>query len=295
MILILGPEDMHTRRVKHAIEAYDGQAVFWDTGTFPTGMGINYALGHQRDNCQTDNATVFINQQLVHLSQIKAVYWYSYGCQGANAAHYQAVLGTLAYGYQGSWINSPQAFMGHQFKVHQLHQAAQWGAKIPPTLLTNQASMLVDFWHNCQQQVIIKDLVNSTVPRRLTTADLTPDALLPLAHYPVFAQQWIEGVDIRVHVVGEQLFASAITSDTDCYKTDQAMRIQRHTLPDDVAHLTLQLAKGFDLKLAGIDYRLTPRGEYVFFEANPSPQYLIFEDQCQYAISECLARLLLSF
>ena len=40
--------------------------------------------------------------------------------------------------------------------------------------------------------------------------------------------------------------------------------------------------------LTGIDMRQTHENEFVFFEANPSPQFLIFEDSTDIPISDDL-------
>ncbi|MCP4377048.1 MAG: RimK-like protein, partial [bacterium] len=47
-----------------------------------------------------------------------------------------------------------------------------------------------------------------------------------------------------------------------------------------------------DLVWTGIDLRLTEKGEYFFFEANPSPMFLGFQSRCDLPLSESLIDLL---
>ncbi len=51
-------------------------------------------------------------------------------------------------------------------------------------------------------------------------------------------------------------------------------------------------ARALDLLWTGIDLRLTPEGDYVFLEANPSPMFLGFERQTGLPLTESLAHLL---
>jgi glutathione synthase/RimK-type ligase-like ATP-grasp enzyme len=46
------------------------------------------------------------------------------------------------------------------------------------------------------------------------------------------------------------------------------------------------------LVFTGIDFRRTPEGQYVFFEANPSPFFSVFEDCTGYPVTQSLVELL---
>ena len=54
----------------------------------------------------------------------------------------------------------------------------------------------------------------------------------------------------------------------------------------------VQLARGLDLPLAGIDLRYTPGGRYVCFEVNPSPAFNFYEQRAGLPIAAAIARYL---
>jgi hypothetical protein len=49
-----------------------------------------------------------------------------------------------------------------------------------------------------------------------------------------------------------------------------AARLARHWMPKDLIHQLQTLIRSFGLDMASIDLRLTPEGDYYFFEINPS-------------------------
>ena len=53
-----------------------------------------------------------------------------------------------------------------------------------------------------------------------------------------------------------------------------------------------RIARRLDLLWAGLDFRLTPGGRYVFLEANPSPMFLGFEARSGLPLTEALTELL---
>ena len=45
-----------------------------------------------------------------------------------------------------------------------------------------------------------------------------PDRLDRVGHGPVQLQQWIDGLDVRVHVVGDRCFATSVSSNASDYR-----------------------------------------------------------------------------
>jgi glutathione synthase/RimK-type ligase-like ATP-grasp enzyme len=56
--------------------------------------------------------------------------------------------------------------------------------------------------------------------------------------------------------------------------------------------MCIQVAQGMDLAMSGIDLRLTPAGDYYFFEINPSPAFSFYERRTGQPISKVLAKML---
>jgi glutathione synthase/RimK-type ligase-like ATP-grasp enzyme len=63
-------------------------------------------------------------------------------------------------------------------------------------------------------------------------------------------------------------------------------------LPAKAEQLCFNLCKHYCLQFGAIDMAITPEGDYVFFEINPSGQYLWIEDLTKAPISEAIAELL---
>jgi hypothetical protein len=103
-------------------------------------------------------------------------------------------------------------------------------------------------------------------------------------------------VDIRVHTVGSQVFASEVISDAVDYRypdMDNAERVIREiNLPADIATRCLSLARRFDLVFSGIDLRRTPAGEYYCFEVNTSPGFTFYQENASCSIGDALVDIL---
>ena len=101
---------------------------------------------------------------------------------------------------------------------------------------------------------------------------------------------------MRVHTVGDQLFATRVHSETVDYRYASReggnVEMEPATLPPAVAESCLQLARRLDLLLTGIDLKETPDGNYYCFEVNPCPGFLYYEKHTHQPISTALADLL---
>src|SRR5207244_3359434 len=87
-------------------------------------------------------------------------------------------------------------------------------------------------------------------------------------------------VEVRVTVVGEQLFAVEIDSQrTNRTRHDwrrfDANRTpyRRHNLPPAVQQACLRMVERLELRTGSLDLILTPDGRYVFLELNPGGRY----------------------
>ena len=108
----------------------------------------------------------------------------------------------------------------------------------------------------------------------------------------------VSGEDVRVHVVGKQVFACAITSEATDYRYahyhGNAADLSPIDLPLDVSDRCLLLSQRLRLPFCGIDLRRSPSGQWVCFEVNPMPAYTYFERETGLPISRALIRLLAS-
>jgi len=101
-------------------------------------------------------------------------------------------------------------------------------------------------------------------------------------------------VDIRVHTVGDEAFATEIESEASDYRYARrqgaSLSARAADLPPEVGNSCAGLAAALGLELAGVDLRRTPDGRYYCFEVNPSPGFLFYERATAQPISEAVAR-----
>ena len=87
--------------------------------------------------------------------------------------------------------------------------------------------------------------------------------------------------NLRITVIGDDLFAAAAALDDATYPVDirfnAGIGYKPHVLPDDVVTSILRLMNCIGLEYGAIDMRLTAEGRYVFFEVNPAGQFLYVE------------------
>ena len=131
-----------------------------------------------------------------------------------------------------------------------------------------------------------------SIVREFTTAD---EKLLDKIQYlPTQFQQKLEGMNIRVHVVGDVLFATKIETEVTDYRyarrENKTASLTAYKLPKKIEECCFQLSKDLDLTLCGIDLFQTSENEYYCFEVNPSPGYSYFQHNTGQDISGAIAK-----
>ncbi|EOD69163.1 ATP-grasp domain-containing protein [Amycolatopsis vancoresmycina] len=192
-------------------------------------------------------------------------------------------------------LNRPAAAASNGSKPYQLRAIAAAGFFVPPTLVTNDPDQVEAFARE-HGEVIVKSAsgVRSRV-RRLGPADAA--RMADVATCPTQFQRHVPGTDVRVHVVGAEVFAAEVDSDADDYRY---ARVQGHRdpvltgidLPAGVAARCQDLSKRLRLPVAGVDLRRTPDGEWYCFEVNPSPGFTYYESRTGQPIAAAVAGLL---
>jgi glutathione synthase/RimK-type ligase-like ATP-grasp enzyme len=175
-------------------------------------------------------------------------------------------------------INRPSASASNSSKPYQAAFIEQFGFLTPPTLITTDADAALAFW-DMHGAVIYKSISSvRSIVTRLTSAHLT--RLPSLAVCPTQFQAYVPGRDIRVHLIGDRLFACQIDSDADDYRyaarTGSRLEMRNYVLPADVADRCRALVAGLGLVFAGVDLRRTPDGLWFCFEVNPSPAFTFY-------------------
>lgn len=191
-------------------------------------------------------------------------------------------------------VNRPSASASNASKPYQQQIISKYGFKVPCTLVTTAPDEAHHFYEEHDKRVIYKSVSSvRSIVKKLTTADLKQ--MDRVRNCPVQFQEYVPGVDIRVHTVGDRLFAAEITSEASDYRyanEDDNTVIRGIELPTDIAQRCLDLTKGLGLVMGGIDLRRSPSGDYYCFEVNPSPGFTFFEFYTQHKIGDALVKLL---
>lgn len=192
-------------------------------------------------------------------------------------------------------LNRPEAAASNGSKPYQLRAIAAAGFFVPTTLVTNDPDQVEAFIRE-HGEVIVKSAsgVRSRV-RRVGPADAARTANVTTC--PTQFQRRVPGTDVRVHVVGTEVFAVRVDSDADDYRY---ARVQGRRdpvltgidLPPEIAARCRDLSKRLGLPVAGIDLRRTPDGEWYCFEVNPSPGFTYYEFKTGQPIAAAIAGLL---
>ncbi|KKT57254.1 MAG: RimK domain protein ATP-grasp [Candidatus Giovannonibacteria bacterium GW2011_GWC2_44_9] len=208
------------------------------------------------------------------------------------------------------WVNHPSALrkLEHS-KPLQLHTADQVGLATPATLITNCLDAVKEFFDCWNGAIVAKTFGSHTRndsgwPISVFTTPITRDGLEKFGHElryaPVIFQNYIpKKLELRITVVGHRIFSCAIHSQ-DSKRTMYDWRRYdfghvKHEpceLPPEIVKKLLQAMRIWDLQFGAIDMILTPKGDYVFLEVNPSGQWGWIEAITGMPISKAIADLL---
>jgi hypothetical protein len=297
LVLLWGPEaDVPLRAVRSQLEQLDVPMKLVDQRRVLE-TEVEIVIGETVDGC------IRIGSENINLGEVSAVYVRPYGsvnlpsiaAQGPGSAaweHAVYVDDTLA-----SWSEVTSALVVNRFsdsavngsKLYQLERIRSLGWSVPETLVTTDAGEARAFWQH-HGEVIYKSVsgIRSRVTRlREDHAGRFSD----LRSCPTQFQQYIQGVDYRVHVVDDKVFACEVRCSADDYRysENEAPEIRAYSLSPDLEEKCRMTAAAMNLPLAGIDLRRTPQNEWFCFEVNPSPAFTYYEQNTGQPIARALA------
>jgi glutathione synthase/RimK-type ligase-like ATP-grasp enzyme len=199
------------------------------------------------------------------------------------------------------WVNTRAADDAAHRKPYQWAVAQRLGIAVPRTLVTTDPDAARRFVAEAAPgHVVFKPfLASSTQSWRETRivgqADLERLDLVRFA--PVIFQHYVDGLDLRVTIVGEQVFAAEIDARGTRYPFDMRMVIGEALmrpveLPRAVRDALLALLRRLGLDYGAIDLRRTDDGRFFFLEVNPAGQWLFVEQRTGLRIGQAMAYLL---
>jgi glutathione synthase/RimK-type ligase-like ATP-grasp enzyme len=314
-VLILAPEgDEHAAAVAAERDQLGGRAEIVDTSLFPGQAGLVARF----ETCEHCRERLFLLEHprgRIDLGDVGAAWWrrpqhpapspqlmrHDHQMFAVNETH-EALRG-LWHALDAFWINDPGRDEVAHRKLLQLRVAQEVGLEIPSTLVTNDVAAARSFVDGHGYRDVICKAFSATEQQWRETRELGEQELAQLdnvRYAPVIFQEYVPAVvDLRVTVVGSEIFPAAIHSQESEYPVDFRMdmantRIEGDELPDDVSEKLLELMARLGIVYGAIDLRRTPDGRHVFLEVNPAGQWLFVELATRQPIAAAVARELLA-
>lgn len=311
MILIISwSGDEHAQAVSRELERSGAAAQVVDLALFPRDLTLSMRYGVKNG---LDFRLRLANGVELPMRDVRAIWWRRPRHFGLHPEVTRGSHQTFAYNeaqeaFSGLWqaldtywINSPLADQAAARKTYQLRIASDVGLRIPDTLVTNEPERAREFIDTLGVGEVIYKAFSATETEWRETRLIRSEELALLAHVryaPVIFQEYIRAVaDLRITVVGAELFAAAIYSQETAYPVDFRMDMHRArtepvTLPSEVRERLTAFMNRLGLVYGAVDMRLTEDGEYVFLEVNPAGQWLFVEQRTGQPITQAVARAL---
>lgn len=209
------------------------------------------------------------------------------------------------------WLPGGHAQQYAEDKTRQLELASRLGFTVPATIVSASAQDVAAFMR--QHDDVITKPIGGGYYRHdnkaygFYTSRVPQDVDLSGLHLaPAMFQQAVPAAyDIRVTVVGSQVFAAAISTtgendipshvrDWRAHASLANRTITAHDLPRDIADRCIAHVRELGLRYGAIDLVLDPKGTYWFLENNPNGQWAFVELATGQPIGKAVADLLMN-
>jgi ribosomal protein S6-L-glutamate ligase RimK-like protein len=307
MILVCGGlQDQVTRFFCDRLEAHGASFRFLDQEIYPTTYQLRC---HWQSNCfsgtleSKDWRLGFETLSGVYVRHLPSSQRNSERLGGAEEAcgvHAENDLGleSIFAALSCPVANRIGGVVSNVSKPYQTLQIRGSSLRIPSTIVTNEALEAEEFYELCAGRVVRKSVSGISTGTRLTSRQEIPQ-LLAEGESPVQLQELVAGTDIRVHVIGEEIFATRILSKAVDYRFAEQegveIRMEATILPSEVARDCVRTTKRLGLAFSGIDLRESREGQFYAFEVNPSPGFSFYERATGQGISTALMEFLSAF
>jgi glutathione synthase/RimK-type ligase-like ATP-grasp enzyme len=206
------------------------------------------------------------------------------------------------------WINSLDSTQRADDRLKQLSTAKDVGFSIPNTLITNDPTAAHDFYKINNGDIVAKALhhhrvevkgkVYSMYTHRLAHTDVSK--LENLVYAPCVLQQWLcKQSELRVTVVGDEVFATKIDFRTDSKRQDDMHRcsmtdLSKSTfkLPDATIEQCIKIVNSLGLEYGAIDFLVGENEELTFLEVNAVGDWYWIERETGQPITAAMVNLI---
>lgn len=296
IVIISHAEEAHAAHIYNALQARGAPACFLDIRQFPGAVKIAYSPSGHHQAMLTIHSRPILPE---------SVYWRWYhspkispGLSPSDASvqfrNAEAAIKGLFHALKCMWVNPPDSYYLHWCKPKQLALFHKAKVPVPKTLITNDMHALFKFAEAHPQKVIYKPVQGGCATQLVDSGESLSQLETLLASQPLTIQEYIKGDDIRVYIVGHQLYALKITAGTVDFRNDSAHTIDPIDIPEAIKAYCYKIAKLSQYVFTAIDIKRDAAGDYYFLEANPSPMFLHVEKVTGIPITRNLVDLLIS-
>jgi MvdD family ATP-grasp ribosomal peptide maturase len=303
-----------------ALETMGKKAFRLDTDRFPTEVKIDLYSDDQKAGIITDG------EQQLELKEVSSV-WYRRMRHGQklpdsmDSQFREVSLKECRLSIRGMIASLPGFHLDPitnvdrtNHKQLQLQVARQLGLLIPGTLTSNNPEAVKQFAQEFKATGIVTKMLSQFAiydenkqERVVFTSPVTDedlDNLEGLQFCPMTFQENIpKALELRITIVGKQLFTAAIDSQQlegstyDWRKEGRALhqQWQAYDLPQIIEKQLFELMKYFGLNYGAIDMIVTPDERYIFLEINPVGEFFWLElYPPHFPISQAIAEILVN-
>jgi hypothetical protein len=191
-------------------------------------------------------------------------------------------------------VNRPSPMGSNYSKPFQAQLIRKHNFLIPETLITNDPSLAYEFFMR-HKKVIYKSISSiRSIVQTLEEKDITRLNLIRLC--PVQFQEFIDGVNVRVHTIGRKAIATSIHSGITDYRYSyiqgEEATLKAIELPGELAEKCINLSEALGLTFAGVDLKIAPDNKVYCLEVNPSPAFSYYENATKQPIALSVAKYL---
>ncbi len=324
IVIVTQTNDPHADEVILALEQQGQQPIRINSDEVPASARISISLSPEQDFAAS--IEVLSSERRIEAGSVRSIWWRRPAHFGLpaelTAQEYEFATDEIEHALQSIWasldcywISEPDRIRQASWKGEQLRRAAQFGFAVPRTLITTDPDEAREFFYACDQQMIFKVMTDpflgaANLLRRRPDQDFeqyeTPTTLVTEAELdlleavrtaPCLFQEYVpKAVELRVTVIGRQLFAAEIHSQDnertalDWRHYDVDIPYRATELPTELTDRCLALVDSYGLNYSALDLIVTPNGQYVFVENNPNGQFMFIEDKVpELAMTEALA------
>jgi RimK-like ATP-grasp domain len=304
ILVVSYPDEDHTLEVVARLRGRGHEVRVLDLADLPIRCGLTMRW----DDGSAPVHRLEYDPEMVELDAVRVIWWrrlrpfgldpsVAPSAQGFALSETSQAVNGLLDSLDCAWVNPRGADEAAHRKPLQWTVARSVGLRVPRTLVTTNPVEARRFVQSVGVgRTVFKAFLASLEAWRETRLVQPDDVerldLVRLA--PVIFQEYVEGVDLRITIVEDAVFAAAIDARATSYPVDMRMVVGEATvepveLPVEVRERLIALMRALGLRYGAIDMRRTDEGEYVFLEVNPAGQWLFVERLTGLPISDAVA------